>query len=79
VNTGTASELEFFILLARHGSLSAAARALDITPPAASKRLAQMEQRLGLQLVYYAGRANQPVRTRAFIDFLVEHFRKPVK
>jgi DNA-binding transcriptional LysR family regulator len=26
--------------------------------------------------VYYAGRANQPVRTRAFIDFLVEHFKK---
>jgi DNA-binding transcriptional LysR family regulator len=47
----TASELEFFVLLARHSSLSAAARALDITPPAASKRLAQMEQRLGVQLV----------------------------
>jgi DNA-binding transcriptional LysR family regulator len=29
--------------------------------------------------VYYASRANLPVRTRAFIDFLVEHFRKPVK
>ena len=47
----TASELEFFVLVARHGSLSAAARALDITPPAASKRLAQLEQRLGVQLV----------------------------
>ncbi|GAB3470053.1 LysR family transcriptional regulator [Massilia terrae] len=51
MKTETASELEFFVLLARHGSLSAAARALDITPPAASKRLAQMEQRLGVQLV----------------------------
>jgi DNA-binding transcriptional LysR family regulator len=51
VKTETASELEFFVLLARHSSLSAAARALDITPPAASKRLAQMEQRLGAQLV----------------------------
>jgi DNA-binding transcriptional LysR family regulator len=51
VKTETISELEFFVLLARHGSLSAAARALDITPPAASKRLAQMEQRLGVQLV----------------------------
>jgi DNA-binding transcriptional LysR family regulator len=29
--------------------------------------------------VYYASRANQPVRTRAFIDFLVEHFQKPTK
>nr|WP_307728667.1 LysR substrate-binding domain-containing protein [Massilia solisilvae] len=38
-------------MVARHSSLSAAARALDLTPPAASKRLAQMEQRLGVQLV----------------------------
>ncbi|GAB3402225.1 LysR substrate-binding domain-containing protein [Massilia agilis] len=47
----SASELEFFVLVARHSSLSAAARALDLTPPAASKRLAQMEQRLGVQLL----------------------------
>jgi DNA-binding transcriptional LysR family regulator len=51
VKTETASELEFFVLVARHSSLSAAARALDLTPPAASKRLAQLEQRLGVQLV----------------------------
>jgi DNA-binding transcriptional LysR family regulator len=57
VKNGAASELEFFVLLARHGSLSAAARALDITPPAASKRLAQMEQRLGLQLVHRTTRS----------------------
>nr|WP_307731301.1 LysR substrate-binding domain-containing protein [Massilia agilis] len=43
--------MEFFVLVARHSSLSAAARALDLTPPAASKRLAQMEQRLGVQLL----------------------------
>lgn len=46
-----ASELEFFVLIARHGNLSAAARALDLTPPAATKRLAQMESRLGVRLV----------------------------
>ncbi|WP_420992415.1 LysR substrate-binding domain-containing protein [Cupriavidus sp. 30B13] len=46
-----ASELEFFMLLARHGSLSAAARELDLTPPAATKRLALMESRLGVRLV----------------------------
>lgn len=46
-----ASELEFFILIARHGNLSAAARALDITPPAATKRLAQLEAKLGVRLV----------------------------
>lgn len=46
-----ASELEFFVLLAKHGNLSAAARALNLTPPAATKRLAQMESRLGVRLV----------------------------
>ncbi|OWY27063.1 LysR family transcriptional regulator [Herbaspirillum robiniae] len=45
------SDLEFFVLLARHGSLTAAARALDITPPAATKRLTLMEERLGVRLV----------------------------
>jgi LysR family transcriptional activator of dmlA len=36
--------MEFFVLVARHGSLAAAARALDLTPPAATKRLAQLER-----------------------------------
>jgi DNA-binding transcriptional LysR family regulator len=57
VKTETASELEFFVLVARHSSLSAAARALNLTPPAASKRLAQMEQRLGVQLVHRTTRS----------------------
>jgi LysR family transcriptional activator of dmlA len=43
--------MEFFVLVARHGSLAAAARALDLTPPAATKRLAQLEARLGVRLV----------------------------
>lgn len=51
MKTDIASDLEFFVLLARHGNLSAAARALDLTPPAATKRLAQMEERLGARLV----------------------------
>jgi LysR family transcriptional activator of dmlA len=41
----------FFTVLARCGSFSAAARALDVTTPAVSKRLAQMEARLGVQLL----------------------------
>ncbi|RJG04892.1 LysR family transcriptional regulator [Noviherbaspirillum cavernae] len=45
------SELAFFVLLAKKGSLSATARELDITPPAVTRRLAQMEQRLGVRLV----------------------------
>ncbi|WP_202758117.1 LysR family transcriptional regulator [Delftia acidovorans] len=45
------SEMAFFCLLARSASLSATARELGITTPAASKRLSQMEARLGVQLV----------------------------
>lgn len=51
MKTDIASDLEFFVLIARLGNLSAAARALDVTPPAATKRLAQMEERLGVRLV----------------------------
>jgi DNA-binding transcriptional LysR family regulator len=57
VKNDAGSELEFFVLLARHGSLAAAARALDLTPPAATKRLAQMENRLGVRLVNRSTRA----------------------
>lgn len=39
------------MLVNRLGSLSAAARALDITPPAATMRLAAMEKRIGARLL----------------------------
>jgi LysR family transcriptional regulator, transcriptional activator for dmlA len=45
------ADLGFFSALASAGSLSAAGRELGITTPAVSKRLAQMEQRLGVLLV----------------------------
>ncbi|MDF6842478.1 LysR family transcriptional regulator, partial [Escherichia coli] len=45
------AELGFFVALATAGSLSAAARNLGITTPAVSKRLAQMEARIGMPLV----------------------------
>lgn len=45
------ADLGFFAVLARSGSLSAAARELDLSTPAVSKRLAQMEQRVGVALV----------------------------
>lgn len=51
VNNDLASSLEFFVLLARHRNLSTVARQLDLTPPAATKRLAQLEARLGVRLV----------------------------
>ncbi|WP_296950596.1 LysR substrate-binding domain-containing protein [uncultured Massilia sp.] len=43
--------MRLFVLIARHGSLAAAARALDLTPPAATKRLAALEARLGVRLL----------------------------
>lgn len=45
------SELGFFAAVATAGSLSAAARDLGITTAAVSKRLAQMESRIGMPLV----------------------------
>ena len=45
------ADLGVFAVLARSGSLSAAARELDLSTPAVSKRLAQMEQRVGVALV----------------------------
>lgn len=45
------SDMQFFVLIARHGSLAAAARAIDLTPPAATKRLAALEARLGARLL----------------------------
>lgn len=45
------ADLGFFAVLARSGSLSAAARELDLSTPAVSKRLARMEQRVGVALV----------------------------
>jgi DNA-binding transcriptional LysR family regulator len=41
----------FFSTLVRYGSFSATARELDVTTPAISKRLSQMEARLGVQLL----------------------------
>ena len=45
------SDMQFFVMIARHGSLTAAARAIDLTPPAATKRLAALESRLGVRLL----------------------------
>jgi LysR family transcriptional activator of dmlA len=45
------SEMEFFSLLVRSGSLAAAARELGVTAPVVSRRLGQIEVRLGVTLL----------------------------
>lgn len=49
--SGAPSEMVFFAQLVRFGSLSATARELNLSTAAVSVRLAQMEARLGVQLV----------------------------
>ncbi len=45
------SDLAFFTTVARWPSLAAAAQELGVTPPAVSRRLAQLEARLGVRLL----------------------------
>lgn len=47
----SSAEMAFFSLLARLGSLSLAARELGITPPAVTRKLNLLEQRLGVPLL----------------------------
>jgi len=46
------SDLAFFSVVVKHGSLVAAAQHLGVTPPAVSKRLASIERRLGVRLLH---------------------------
>lgn len=50
------SQLKAFVAVADRASFSAAADALSLTQPAVSKRVAQLEQRLGLPLLLRRGR-----------------------
>lgn len=70
MNTASFAELEFFVLVNRLGSLSAAARALDITPPAATMRLAAMEKRLGVRLL---NRSTRKISLTPEGDIYVQH------
>jgi LysR family transcriptional regulator, transcriptional activator for dmlA len=45
-------EMQFFSTVVRCGSLAAAARELQVSPPAVSKRLAALEARLGVTLLH---------------------------
>ena len=50
------ADLQFIEALARTGSLSGAARSLNVTPPALSLRLKKLEQALGVSLVVRSSR-----------------------
>ncbi|MFL6673266.1 MAG: LysR family transcriptional regulator [Massilia sp.] len=67
------AELGFIVALATGGSLSAAARELGITTPAVSKRLAQMEARLGVPLV---NRTTRRMSLTPEGEVLLEHARR---
>lgn len=45
------SDLAFFVLLAKTGSMAGTAQQLGVTPSTVTKRLAQLERRLGVRLV----------------------------
>ena len=49
-------DIRFFLAIAAANTLAAAARALDVTPPAVSQRLQGLEHRLGVQLVSRSAR-----------------------
>ena len=70
IKNASFSELEFFVLLNRLGSLSAAARALDITPPAATMRLAAMEKRIGARLL---NRSTRKISLTAEGELYLQH------
>ena len=55
--SGRSGEMEIFTKVAQAGSLSAAARALGLTPSAVSRILARTEQRLGTRLLLRTTRA----------------------
>lgn len=67
------SEMVFFSLLARLGSFSAAAREMNVTTPAVSKRLSQMEARLGVQLL---NRTTRRISLTAEGEIYLEHARR---
>jgi LysR family transcriptional activator of dmlA len=45
------SDLAFFVMLVKQGSLAAVARELGVTPPVVSTKLAKLERRLGVRLL----------------------------
>src|SRR5277367_2885309 len=66
-------QLETFAAVVELGSFSAAAARLNLTQPAISFQIRQLERRLGLRLIERTGRKAQP--TAAGLD-LLPHIRR---
>lgn len=71
--TSVPAEMAFFSQLVRCGSLSATARELSITTPAVSRRLAQMEIRLGVPLLH---RTTRRISLTHEGEIYLEHARR---
>ncbi|KAB0495771.1 LysR substrate-binding domain-containing protein [Pseudomonas vancouverensis] len=54
---GRSGEMEVFVMVAEHGSLSGAARVLGLTPSAISRTITRIEQRIGTRLLLRSTRA----------------------
>jgi LysR family transcriptional activator of dmlA len=67
------ADMQFFAALVRCGSLAAAARELQVTPPAISKRLAQLEKHLGARLL---SRTTRRIGLTAEGEAYLEHARR---
>lgn len=66
----TLKDLDFFIALSRTGSMSNAARELDVSPAAVSKRLAGIEKKIGVQLFNRSTRAmNLTADGQIYLDY----------
>ncbi|MGG2334315.1 LysR family transcriptional regulator, partial [Salmonella enterica] len=69
----TLSQLELFVRIADAGSLSAAARQLQLTPAAASAALKRLESAFGVRLVE---RSTRSMRLTAEGELLRDHARR---
>jgi DNA-binding transcriptional LysR family regulator len=69
----SSTDMQFFSDLVRFGSLSAAARELQVSTAAVSKRLAQLEARLGVSLLH---RTTRRVSVTAEGETYLQHARR---
>ena len=73
-------DLEVFVRAADTGSLSAAARSLNLTPAAASIALKRLETRLGIRLLARSTRSMRLTEEgRRYLDLSLIHISEPTR